>query len=284
MRVALRRLRAAISVFSAVVADERAETIKVELSWLARELGPARDLDTLLIEVIKPLRQRYINEPGLVSISNTFTRKRLKSYRLAQEAVQSVRFRKLVLDAVEWVEAGTWSSSDDALMCARRDVPVEIYASEQLSRRYKRIRRRGPIMGTLDPEQLHRLRIQVKKARYATEFFSGVYIGKKSVKQCKKAKTSLRQLQNYLGRLNDIATHKALIVDIINRHAGGLKEEQSRRRAFAAGLVIGDQQARIQKLLDRSRKAHCRFERVKAFWKLPSRSNAVAAPAAEEQP
>jgi triphosphatase len=53
MRVALRRLRAAISLFSAVVADDRAEAIKTELRWLARELGPARDLDTLLVEVIR---------------------------------------------------------------------------------------------------------------------------------------------------------------------------------------------------------------------------------------
>ena len=44
---ALRRLRAAISLFSAVVADDRTEAIKTELRWLAQELGPARDLDTL---------------------------------------------------------------------------------------------------------------------------------------------------------------------------------------------------------------------------------------------
>jgi triphosphatase len=282
MRVALRRLRAAISLFSAAVTDERAETIKTELRWLARELGPARDLDTLLLEVIKPLRQRYANEPGLVSISNTFTRKRLKSYRQAQEAVQSIRFRKLVLDTVEWVEVGPWSTSDDALLRARRDMPVQIFASEQLSHRYKKIRRRGARLGELDTAQLHGLRIQVKKARYVTEFFSSLYDGKKSAKQCKNAKSSLMQLQKYLGRLNDIVTHEALFVDIIHRHAGGLTEEQGRRRAFAAGLVVGDQQAQIPKLLDRSRKAHSRFERAKAFWKISSRSNTVAAPAVEQ--
>ena len=70
MRVALRRLRAAVSLFSTAVADDRAEAIKSELRWLARELGPARDLDTLLLEVIKPLRKRHANEPGLVSMSN----------------------------------------------------------------------------------------------------------------------------------------------------------------------------------------------------------------------
>jgi triphosphatase len=282
MRVALRRLRAAISLFSAVAADDRAEAIKTELRWLARELGPARDLDTLLFEVIKPLRQRHANEPGLDSISKMFTRKRLKSYRQAQAAIQSARFRSLVLDTVEWIEAGSWSTSEDALMRAQREAPIEIYASDQLSSRYKKVKRRGARLHKLDPEQLHRLRIQVKKARYATEFFSRLYDGKKTAKQCKKMKSSLMQLQGSLGRLNDIVTHKALFAGIIDHPAAGLTEQHSRHRAFAAGLIIGDQQAQTERLLDRARKAHARFTRGKAFW-TPGRSSPAAAPAAEKQ-
>jgi triphosphatase len=285
MRVALRRLRAAISLFSAVVADDRTEAIKTELRWFAKELGPARDLDTLLFEVIGPMRKQHAKEPGLASISNMFTRKRLKSYRQAQQAVQSTRFRTLVLDTSEWVEAGPWSTTEDASRRTRREIPIEIYAAEQLSHRCKRIRRRGTRINHQDPQQLHRLRIQVKKARYATEFFSGVYHGKKSAKQCKKIRSSLMQLQNCLGRVNDIVTHKALFTDIIESHARGLTKEQSRHRAFAAGLIIGHQQAQVEKLLDRARKAHSRFARAKAFWKSPSRSSSTppAAPAEEPQ-
>jgi triphosphatase len=284
MRVALRRLRAAVSLFSVVVGDDRAEAIKTELRWLARELAPARDLDTLLFEVIKPLRKRHANEPGLASIGNMFARKRLRCYRQAHEAVQSARFRTLVLNTAEWVEAGSWSTSQDAALRARRETPIEIYAAEQLSRRRKKIRRRGARINELNPEQLHRLRIQVKKARYAIEFSAGLYHGKKSAKHHKKIRSSLMQLQNCLGKANDIVTHKALFTDIINSRAKGLTEEQSRHRAFAAGLIIGDQQAQLGKLLDRARKAHSRFESVKPFWKLPGRTNAVpaAAPVAEQ--
>ena len=157
MRVALRRLRAAISLFSDVVSDDRINTIKTELRWLAQELGPARDLDTLIIEVLKPLRKQYANEPGFVSISKMFARQRLKSYRRAQEAVQSARFRTLILDTAEWVEAGPWSISEDPLMRARREMPINIRAAEQLSQRRKKIRRRGAKIGDLSPEQLHRL-------------------------------------------------------------------------------------------------------------------------------
>src|SRR3984893_14984278 len=282
MRVALRRLRAAISLFSAVVGDDRAGAIKSELRWLAQQFGPARNLDTLLVEVIRPLRKRHPNESGMVSIGNMFARKRLKSYRQALEAVQSARFRRLVLDTVEWVEIGPWSASEDALTRARRELPVENYAAEQLSQRRKKIRRRGTRIGTLNPEQLHKLRIQVKNARYATEFFSGLFHGKKCAKRCKTIKSSLMQLQNSLGKINDIVTHKTLFADIIARPTKGLTGEQNHHRAFAAGLIIGDQQAQVQKSLDRARKAYSRFDGAKAFWKLPIRHNAAQVSATQE--
>jgi hypothetical protein len=82
------------------------------------------------------------------------------------------------------------------------------------------------------------------------------------------------RLQNSLGKLNDIVTHKALFSDIINDRGKGLTEEQSRHRAFAAGLVIGDQQAQTQKFLDRARKAYSRFDAARAFWKTTVRSHA----------
>jgi triphosphatase len=282
MRVALRRLRAAISLFSAVVGDDRAGAIKTELRWLAQEFGPARNLDTLLVEVIRPLRKQHANEPGLVSISNMFARKRLKSYRQAQEAVQSARFRALVLDTAEWIETGPWSTSEQALLRARRELPVEIYAARQLSQRRKKIRRRGTRINSLNPQQLHSLRIQVKKARYATEFFSDLFHGKKSAKRCKTIKTSLMQLQNSLGKINDIVTHKALFADIIAHPTRGLTGKQNHHRAFAAGLIIGDQQAQVQKFLDRARKTYLRFDRAKAFWKLPTRNSAAQASSAQE--
>jgi inorganic triphosphatase YgiF len=269
MRVALRRLRAAISLFSLVTSDTRSEAVKTELRWLAQELGPARDLDTLISEVIKPLHKQHANEPGFASISNMFTRKRLKSYKHAQEAVQSARFRSLILDTTEWIEAGPWTISEDNLKRAYREMPIEIYAAEQLSHRRKRIRRRGKRIAALSPDQLHRLRIHVKKARYAADFFCSVYTGKKSAKQCKKIRSSLMQLQNCLGRLNDIVTHKALFSEIIANRPKGLTEEQGRRRAFAAGLIIGDQQAQVEKLLDRARKAYSRLDDAKPFWKVP---------------
>lgn len=267
MRIGLRRLRAAISLFSEVVTDDRVEAIKAELKWLGMELAPARDLDSFLSEALRPLRKQQADEPGFESISRMFARERLKSYRRAREAVESPRFRALVLDTSEWIETGPWNTADDPLMSARRSLPVETLASEQLSRRRKKIRKRGAKIDDLDPERLHQLRIQIKKTRYATEFFASTFPGKKAAKRHKKFHASLKQLQTCLGGFNDIMTRKALCTEVLERPGRSLTEEQRRHRAFAAGLIIGDQQAQVRKLLERAKKAHARFDDSKPFWK-----------------
>ena len=267
MRIGLRRLRAAISLFSEVVTDNQIEAIKAELKWLGAELAPARDLDSFLSEALRPLRKQQADQPGFESISRMFARERLKAYRRAREAIESPRFRALVLDTSEWIEAGPWNASDGPLMSARRTTPVEILAAAQLSQRRKKIRRRGAKLDELDPEQLHKLRIQIKKTRYATEFFASTFRSKKAAKRHQKFHASLRQLQTCLGGFNDIMTRKALCAEVLERPGRSLTEEQNRRRAFAAGLILGDQQAQLRKLLDRTRKAHSRFDTAKSFWK-----------------
>lgn len=176
----------------------------------------------------------------------------------------------LALDTAEWIEAGPWTRSEDPAKQARRQAPIEFYAAEQLWRRFGKIKRRGGKIANLNSEKLHRFRIQVKKARYAAEFFSSIYSNKKSVKRRKKLISSLMQLQNSLGSINDIATHKVLFADIINNPRRGLTEKQNHQRAFAAGLIIGDQQARIPGLVEKARNAYRRFNRAKPFWRRDS--------------
>jgi CHAD domain-containing protein len=206
------------------------------------------------------------------------TRKRLKSYRQAQDVIQSARFRTLALDVAEWIEVGAWSTSEDPLLRARRELPIEIYAGEQLSRRRKKIRRRGTNIRDLPPEELHRLRIQIKKTRYATEFFASVYRGKKLAKRRKAIRSTLMELQDCLGGINDIATRRALFANIIASPTRGLTAEQNRHRAFAVGLIMGDQQARVGRLFDRASKACSRFDSAQPFWKLPRRHSAAPPP------
>jgi inorganic triphosphatase YgiF len=55
MRVGLRRMRAAISLFAKLLGDHETERVKSELKWLTGELAPARDLDVYMRNEIEPL-------------------------------------------------------------------------------------------------------------------------------------------------------------------------------------------------------------------------------------
>src|SRR5262249_5981282 len=57
MRVGVRRLRAALWVFSDLLRCKQTETIKNDLKWLADKLGPVRDLDVFLATRVKRLEE-----------------------------------------------------------------------------------------------------------------------------------------------------------------------------------------------------------------------------------
>jgi inorganic triphosphatase YgiF len=269
MRIALRRLRAAITTFSSVVEDSQCERIKGKLKWIARELSPARDLDILVAEVLTPLRQQHPEEPGIAGLCRDFRRRRARAYRTAVAAVRSQRFRTLVLEVAEWIETGPWSQDDDDLLALRRAQPITVLAAQELARRRKKMKKRAQSLKELSAAERHALRIRAKKLRYAVEFFADVFPGNKNAKRCQAALSSLKDLQDSLGALNDIATREKLASRIAHSLPQASRRGASRERAFAAGVIVGSQEAHIQGLLDKSECAATEFLKIKPFWKGP---------------
>ena len=61
MRVALTRLRTAISFFSPMVADSQRKQISAELKWLRAELGAVRYLDVAIGRLEAASKQRPLD-------------------------------------------------------------------------------------------------------------------------------------------------------------------------------------------------------------------------------
>jgi triphosphatase len=59
MQVGLRRLRAAISLFSDILEERETDAIKSQLKWLTEELGPAREFQVFLTGVVEPARRHH---------------------------------------------------------------------------------------------------------------------------------------------------------------------------------------------------------------------------------
>ncbi len=234
MRVAMRRLRAAISLFRDVVADAGRDALKGELKWISNALGEARDIDVFLAKTLRPMRQRNPDDTELSELAASCESRREKAYGRALEAVASPRFRALALDAAAWIETGAWLEGGDA---ALRDRPIEAFAAKELSRRAKKVRQRGVNLARLDPETRHRLRIEIKKLRYAVEFFAGLFKGKGRAKRLKAFHAALERLQDALGELNDIAVSQRMAAgragDLVARQQATLTEDRLREAVAA---------------------------------------------------
>jgi inorganic triphosphatase YgiF len=262
-RVAIRRLRAAISLFAELLCDKQTDVIKRELKWLTDEFGPAREQDVFMEEVIKPVAEADRNTPGVSKLRDDAIKHRIAEFARARSVVDTARFRALALEVATWIEAGHW-------MHPSRDVSgkgtIAETAAEQLNRRWKKLVKGGKHIDGLDPQQRHKLRIAAKKLRYASEFFADVFPGKKAAHRRRRLLAGLKALQTYLGNLNDITVNRRRCASLVSAPAGGEGLDDQTWEAFAAGRLIGREEERISSVMKAAIRAHKAFASAKRFW------------------
>lgn len=235
MRVALRRLRSAFRIFRPVIGPVPATALAGELSWLAGALGPARDWDVFVAEVARPAFAAAGADPRLDAVEAQAAVARDAARQAARAAVADSRASRLALELGRFVARAEWWADGDA---AALGGPAAAFAQSLFERQYRRLRKAGRHIGTLDMEALHGLRIKIKRLRYAIEFFGSLY----PAKAVKRLLGAASALQDDLGRLNDLVVARRLV--------GSLGRADA-RRAFAEGVLVGT----LASDLERSRRA-----------------------------
>ena len=223
-RVAMRRLRGALTLFRPAIRQAGLERLRDELRWLTSSLADARDLDVFVAEHDDLARA---------------DRKKLRSAQRAAydevgAAIDSQRLRNLLLDLVEWLSIGKWQKS-------AASAPIAKFANQRLDALWKKVSHLASDLANLDDERLHRLRIHAKKLRYAVEFLASLY-----GKDARKFTSRLEQIQDGLGRMNDEVTGRQLIARL-SLHAdaeimfAGSRPEQIRdlQKHFKALRKVG---------------------------------------------
>jgi inorganic triphosphatase YgiF len=221
-RVAMRRLRSALTLFRPVLVDPDFPRLRSELRWFTDQLGDARNLDVIL--ATRPNRGAQ-PDPAL---RRQLRVRRKDAYRRVQRVLAERRLPSLILDLVAWSEVGDWRSEESARQ------PIAAFAEARLDRAWKRVRKQGRDFGALAAEERHRLRIEMKKLRYAAEFFASL-VPRKARSRQKLFLSRLRDLQGLLGELNDIETRRQLAPQLLEGH--------SSLEAGVAGLVARCEQA-----------------------------------------
>lgn len=233
-RVAMRRLRAGLSLFGPAIRDEEFAALREEIRWFTGSLGDARNLDVFLKrhgEQLQPKERRKVE------------RARTKAYDAALGAIQSQRLRDLMLDLLSWLETGEWRRGRKA------GLPIRTFAERRLDRQWARVHARGAQLQSLDEESLHQLRIDIKKMRYAVEFLGSLY----RRQEVKTFTAALEAIQETLGELNDEVTARALFETLAVQLPDGAAVPASMRKKQLGS--VGRQFARL--------------ERAGLFWKSP---------------
>ncbi len=205
MRIALTRLRTAISFFSPMVADPQRKQIRDELKWLHAHLGTVRDLD-VAIERLKIINKQRSN--GLAN-SRSWIAKRADSHRHLARALRSARYRRLVKDTSGWIENGPWAMKKARQATRQRALPIAAYGAGKLALWQEKLLKKSRKLRDMDTKKRHRLRLLNKKLVYSIEFLQDLVRDGGFSRQQAPLKY-LRKAQKSLGQLNDDANGQSL--------------------------------------------------------------------------
>lgn len=259
LRVGVRRLRSAFSLLRAYLPPEHTDPLREELRWLGRALGPARDMDVFLEERLDPIVALYPTEPALKRLHESARELRARAYDDVRRALESPRYPALVLQLGAFVASRRWRDQPLSPESARLFGPARDVAGPLLARRRRKVMRLGRHLAQRSTEERHALRIVLKKLRYATEFFGGLYPDA----HAERTHRRLGRLQDELGHLNDREVARLLLDRILTHLGAEAGAAQQRSAGFVEGWSahIG---SRVEtRLLERWK----RFARTQAFWK-----------------
>ncbi len=220
MRVATRRLRAVLRAAAPRLEREWSERLRGELGWLADALGPVRDLDVLdaylrtEIERLDPTDEAAAGE--LVE-RVAGEREAARSAMLVE--LSSERYFGLL---------GVLDSITATPPVVSGGPSLKAIAGREFAKLQKTILRAGP---SPSDEELHRVRIRGKRARYAAELAEPL-AGKRARLFVQEAK----RFQDVVGEHQDAVVAEERIRALAGRRKAGL--------AFAAGRLVERQGTR----------------------------------------
>jgi CHAD domain-containing protein len=155
------------------------------------------------------------------------------------------------LRALRWVNDGPWKGG-----AQQAEGSLGLFAAASLGRLHGKALAQAQDIDWRDPGERHRLRIRMKRLRYACDFFAASFAGAAARPYIKR----LAALQDILGDLNDIAVARRLLAEIAPRgSAPGIAGAAAHTRHTLA--------VRERMLVISLEAAWAAFEKRRPFWK-----------------
>lgn len=206
-RVALRRLRAALRLFRrvCVLPDE----LMADLRAVTGALGPTRDWDVLTCETLPMMAPHYPDPARWTTGADALQAQRAEVRAAMQTSLATARPGAWLLSMHRWLLRHGWRTSSDGAMVSEMQrfeqlSPLDAWVRVALQRGHRRVMRGARVFDELEPVERHALRIEIKRQRYAVEFFQALFTPyPKTARRQGAYLAILRAGQESLGRAND---------------------------------------------------------------------------------
>lgn len=224
-RVAFRRMRSSLTIFRLAIPKRVSADWAKQMRELAGSLGNARDLDVFIDEALGDIRDK-LPLPGAAELEALAINKRDAAYEGVREVLDSERYARFKTEFGQWIDALGWEQAElKTKQRSRLEGNVVPFARKILDRQERRVLEAGAHVDKQNAEEMHRLRIECKKLRYAAEFFLPLFTG------MDEFIGHMKGLQDLLGVMNDVAVMR----DLLDKVLAG--EEGAEAMQYAGGVV-----------------------------------------------
>jgi CHAD domain-containing protein len=263
MRVGFRRLRVALTSFGGDFRTPALESLKDRARRLSEKLGPARDLDVFVENLLQPAAEANRNVEGFDLLRARAEEARRTAWDFAVTHVQSPGFEDFLRDLGDAIDRRIWFEAAGRAHAATGhmafEMPAADLAGRMLDHRLKVAHKKTRHLKKLGAQKRHALRIALKKLRYTSEFFAPLY----DESAAKDFLKPLAKMQDVLGALNDVAVARGTLT----RLAAPQDSTGGAALSFAAGIVYGWHLDRAGHAWEGAKKRWKQFEKTQPFWK-----------------
>jgi len=168
VRVACRRLRSALRTFSSLLDPSVSEPLRMELGWLASELGPWRDTEVIAEQLGVQVSDLGADAPTVEYLTRHFTGRLADARVGALAALRSDRHNLLLDDLVDFIRHPP--------LLPHASLPVDDVLPPLIWRSWRSLSRSVRLLELDGPApDWHAARIKAKRARYAVDLASQVF-------------------------------------------------------------------------------------------------------------
>jgi CHAD domain-containing protein len=230
-RVSLRKVRAVLSFCAHLAERPATDRLKPALAEIMRATNRLRDLDVYLLTQDHVFAQLpAARHAGLHLMFAAFREERAACHAQVVQMLDSPAYAETMRALTAWADmpppsATAPGAGELTLPFARRRIWKRYRQANALARR---------ITESTPDHELHRLRIQCKKLRYALEIFAPLFVPV-LLKPLLKA---LKRLQATLGALNDCAVQQRSLQAFTQEHAARHAEAAQLTDSSAALIAV----------------------------------------------